>query len=102
MKEQLEKRIRELEQGLHHFEGTDWIVKVGEMAEIKSAVLDDDSGRIESICGHHITCDRLSELDREIRLAIAPHPHHGEQSRAFIKAYDILKGWLDPVLPVRR
>lgn len=102
MKKQLEQRIRELERGLHLFDGIDWIIKVGEMAEIKTAVLDTESARIDSICGPHVTGDRLSDLDREIRLAIAPCTRRGEQNRAFVRAYEMLKEWLDPVLPERR
>lgn len=109
LRSELEKRIRHLEQGLDQFSGLDWIVKVGEIAEIKGAVLD-MTAETEAYCSLSINTSNLQNLDIEIRGAVGRENggrENGSQKtvdrrHAFQTAYGTLRAWLTPALPGER
>lgn len=95
---ELEQRIRILEEGINRFEGMEWIVKVGEMAEMKSALFDmpdDLSGAFAPPPG----AAELTALDGDIAIAVNHRTPTSEQRRAFHAAYEVLRRWLEPNFP---
>lgn len=99
IRDELEKRIRHLEEAIDQFSGLDWIVKVGEIAEIKGTVLD-MTDETEAHFSHSITERNLQTLDLEIRAATCRQT--GDRRHAFQKAYSTLRTWLTPALPGQR
>ncbi|MDA5193173.1 hypothetical protein [Govanella unica] len=95
---ELEKRVRHLEEGLTQFNGLDWIIKVGEIAEIKGAVLD-MTAETEAYCAQTVTTRNLQRLDVVIRTATTRKTNG---HLAFQKAYGTLRTWLTPALPGER
>lgn len=97
-KEELERRIRALEEGINTFEGIDWIVKVGEIAEMKSALFDmpEDVGAIFSSRSRG---QELDILDDNISIATSSCTPVTRQRQAYNDAYDVLRRWLEPNFP---
>lgn len=97
-KEDLERRIRALEEGINSFEGMDWIVKIGEMAEMKSALFD----MPEEVCNvftPHTHDQELNNLDDNIAIATSSCIPVTRQREAYNAAYDVLRRWLEPNFP---
>lgn len=110
LKEDLERRIRQLESALDQFSGLEWIIKVGEIAEIKSAVFN-MTDAAEAQCASLITVAAVARLDQELHIAAttldrAPNAvakrAEIKRHRAFHSAYRLLQTWLGPALPTRR
>lgn len=95
---ELERRIRILEEGIGHFEGMEWIVKVGEMAEMKSALFDMPEGLGQDFVLQPGTPE-LTALDGDIAVATDCRAPASEQRRAFNSAYEVLRRWLEPNFP---
>lgn len=93
VKQDLERRIRALEEALDCFSGMEWIIKVGETAALKSVVLEDGAEDIRLAAA--LTQDALAELDRQIAAAQGSGPLLARRA-AFTAAQGLLQGWLAP------
>jgi hypothetical protein len=98
VKKDFEDRIRRLETGLDHFDGVQWIIRVGEIARIKSIVLD-LSAEASQRCADRIDHQELTRIDKAIEIATTESVPVTLATDAFSEACRSLYLWLSVEAP---